>query len=57
MTTNTTTMTSDDIEEFNSYLAKCTDKQVLGVLEKELKANRKEYAALARQEARRRDIY
>ncbi len=69
MMTNTTTMDSekedfmedklsaDDIEDFNGYLVKCTDKQVLGVLEKEIKAGRKAYAALAREEARKRDIY
>ena len=40
-------MTERDKEEFNLYLANCTDRQVFGVYEKENGANRQDYAELA----------
>lgn len=49
-------MTNRDREEFIAYLVNCTDRQVLGVLEKEQAANRQEYVALAREEAIRRNL-
>lgn len=49
-------MTAQDIREFNAYLKACTIKQVRGVWEKELKAGRNAYAALAEAEADRRGI-
>lgn len=49
-------MTDKDREEFVAYLKACTDKQVLGVYEKELNAWRKGYARLAYEEMLRRGI-
>jgi hypothetical protein len=49
-------MTAKDIREFNEYLAKCADRQVLGVLRRERDAGRDDYAELARAEARRRQL-
>jgi len=46
-----------DMEEFMDYLENCTDTQVLGVLEKEKAAKRKEYIVLAEKEAERRSLY
>ena len=40
-----------DKAEFAAYLRACTDAQVLGVIEKEQKARRQQYAALAVKEA------
>ena len=39
-----------DIREFQEYLRNCTDDQVRGVLEKEKKAGRDAYVALAEAE-------
>jgi len=47
-------MTTQDREEFISYLRGCTDNQVRGVYDKEHAARRSGYAALARDEATRR---
>lgn len=47
-------MTQKDIADFNSYLHACTDAQVRGVFDKEMRAGRKEYALLAAEEAWRR---
>ena len=41
-------------EDFAAYLRNCTDRQVIGVYEKESQANRRVYANLAIQEAIRR---
>ncbi len=49
-------MTAKDKSEFIGYLRQCTDRQVLGVLEKEKAAGRRAYAALARNEALRRGL-
>lgn len=51
------TVTGDDIREFNAYLHACTKSQVLGVLEKETRAGRDAYAALADHEARARGLH
>lgn len=40
-------MTNKDKEEFNQYLANCTDNQVFGVYQKEKGAGREDYAELA----------
>jgi hypothetical protein len=45
-----------DIREFDQYLRNCTDAQVRGVYEKEIKAGRDAYAALAEMEADRRGL-
>jgi hypothetical protein len=45
-----------DREDFEAYLKNCTDRQVLGVLEKERGAGREAYASLARAEARSRGL-
>lgn len=49
-------MTNQDKLEFKQYLRQCTDKQVLGVLEKERGAGREDYANLAEIEAARRGL-
>lgn len=49
-------MTSKDKEEFRGYLRNCTDAQVQGVYEKECRANRLDYAELAKDEAYRRSL-
>ena len=49
-------LSARDISEFNGYLRICTDRQVLGVLEKERNAGREGYIELARQEAIRRGL-
>ena len=49
-------MTGQDIREFNSYLRFCTDKQVVGVYERELRAGRDDYAELAYMELERRGL-
>lgn len=49
-------MTEQDRQEFLAYLRACTDSQVRGVYEKELAANRKDYAQLAQREANERGI-
>jgi len=46
----------NEIREFCGYLRQCTDRQVLGVLEKERNACRFDYAALAEAEAIRRNL-
>ncbi len=50
-------MTTQDERDFNEYLRLCTDQQVLGVYEKERNAGRRGYAALARAEAKRRNLW
>lgn len=45
------------MNEFQLYLANCTDQQVLAVYEKERSAGRRQYAALARAEAVRRGLW
>jgi hypothetical protein len=50
-------MTNRDEEEFRGYLRNCTDAQVQGVWEKEVRANRKAYAELAKDEGYRRNIH
>jgi hypothetical protein len=50
-------MTWRDMQSFELYLKNCTNNQVLGVLEKEKSAGRKEYAVLAKMEAKERGIY
>jgi len=50
-------ITADDIREFSSYLRQCTDAQVRGVYDKEKKAGRDEYVALAEVEAERRGLF
>lgn len=42
--------------DFLAYLKQCTDNQVLGVLDKERKAERWSYAALAVAEAEKRGL-
>lgn len=49
-------MNPRDRSEFQSYLRDCTDRQVIGVYEKEKAAGRKDYAALAEIEAVRRNL-
>jgi hypothetical protein len=49
-------LSAQDIREFTAYLRNCTDRQVLGVLEKERSAGRDDYAALAEAEAARRGL-
>lgn len=44
-------ISAKDIREFTAYLRNCTDQQVRGVYEKEKKAGRDEYVALAEAEA------
>jgi hypothetical protein len=50
-------MTPQDKRDFNEYLRLCTDRQVLGVYEKERNAGRRGYAELARAEAQRRNLW
>ena len=50
-------MTAKDIREFTDYLRQCTDRQVEGVYEHEIKNGRDDYAELARIEAQNRGIY
>lgn len=47
-------MNARDMREFADYLKQCTDKQVIGVLEREHNAGRGEYELLARLEAENR---
>lgn len=54
MSIETQTLSADDVLEFSEYLRNCTDKQLEGVLEKELDAGRVVYAALAKQALERR---
>jgi hypothetical protein len=49
-------MTAQDIREFRLYLKGCTDDQLQGVYDKEMLANREDYAELAAMEAERRGI-
>lgn len=49
-------MKENDRREFREYLTNCSDRQVLGVLEKERAAGRNDYATLARNEAERRGL-
>lgn len=49
-------LSASDIREFALYLIQCTDRQVLGVLDKERAAGREAYIELARQEAMRRGL-
>jgi hypothetical protein len=49
-------MTSKDKREFQLYLVNCTDKQVIGVYEKERDAGRNDYATLAQIEAAKRGV-
>lgn len=57
MNDDETTMPSEcDLEDFAVYCLQCTDRQVLGVLEKEETAGRLAYARVARAEARRRGL-
>lgn len=49
-------MNAKEQREFEQYLRQCTDDQVLGVAEKELKANRRDYLKLAYAEMRRRGL-
>jgi hypothetical protein len=51
-----TGLLAEDIQDFNAYLAKCTDSQVTGVYAKERDAGRAEFAELARAEADKRGI-
>ena len=48
------TMTDKDRSEFIAYLANCTLRQVEGVYEKEMDANRRDYAQLAADEMAKR---
>ncbi|WP_374335421.1 hypothetical protein [Methyloversatilis sp.] len=49
-------MKNSDKIEFHEYCVRCTDKQVLGVLEKEARARRIGYRDIALREARKRDL-
>lgn len=49
-------MTKRDREEFIAFLRNCTDRQVIGVLEKERAAGRRGYTNLAKAEAERRGL-
>lgn len=49
-------MTAAEIRDFMAYLKGCTDRQVLGVLDKETDAGREDYAELARAEADHRGL-
>lgn len=51
-----TPLSQRDQYMFELYLQACTDAQVYGVLEKEQKAGRKWYAALAESELGRRHL-
>jgi hypothetical protein len=50
-------ISANDIREFCGYLRNCTDAQVRGVYDKEKKAGRDEYVALAELEAVRRGLF
>lgn len=50
-------MTNRDKMEFRLYLRDCTDAQVQGVYEKEKRANRDDYAELAKDEGYLRNIH
>lgn len=49
-------MTKRDRTAFEQYLHQCTDRQVLGVLEKERNAGRSDFTGLAANEAARRNL-
>lgn len=49
-------MTAKDRREFEMYLAACTDRQVIGVYEKERDADRWDYARLVKAEMRARNL-
>jgi hypothetical protein len=49
-------MSAQDMREFAAYLKNCTDRQVLGVMEKERAAGRDGYALLAELEAESRNL-
>ena len=49
-------ISAEDIREFSAYLHNCTDAQVRGVYDKEKKAGRDAYAALAEVEGERRGL-
>lgn len=49
-------MNANEMREFRQYLKQCTDRQVMGVLEKERAAGRDDYAELAVAEAERRGL-
>lgn len=49
-------MSEKDARDFRAYLFACTDRQVIGVLEKERAAGRADYAALAEAESDRRGL-
>ena len=49
-------MTKREREEFVQYLKQCPDRQVRGVHEKEERAGREDYAALAHAEWIARDL-
>lgn len=49
-------VSNKDKAEFAAYLRQCTDRQVIGVWQKEHDARRRQYEALAYNEAARRGI-
>jgi hypothetical protein len=49
-------ITEADLRDFSAYLLNCTNAQVQGVFDKERRAQRMRYAALAEVEAARRGI-
>lgn len=49
-------MKAQDKIEFREYCLRCSDYQLLGVLEKEVRAGRKGYRNIALREAHRRDV-
>jgi hypothetical protein len=49
-------MEKQDREEFRAYCRGVSDKQVIGVWEKETSAGRRAYAAIAAAEAERRGL-
>lgn len=49
-------MTQKDRDEFIAYLRNCTDRQVIGVYQKEKDAKRISYIRLAKAEMERRGI-
>lgn len=50
-------MTDKDRIEFIGYLRVCTNNQVIGVYEKEKKANRDDYVRLVQLEAQWRGVF
>lgn len=50
-------MSTSDIKSFLYYLQACTDRQVIGVWDREYNAGRMETAEMARHEAIRRGLY